>query len=295
MRQHSKLLFVTHNKEKADFANSFFDGKLDLQIYDHVFKEIRSEKIEEIALERIFEAYEITKKPTIIFEEGFFVEKLNGFPGVYMNEFLYTIGIRGLIKLLLDENERSCSFIQCLSYYDGNGQPKMFYEEQRGAVAKEPKGENGKHDCFGIRNIFIPCGKDKVLAELIDDERPLFAEAHEGNLVFRQFEEWYIEYSALGGKLKETTLEENWEKACTYIKDNRFISEIAFETWIKAIKLIECSGESLIFGFIDDTCYEVQKYTVEYIRSRFEQIILDAYNCCTAEEYKRIEIRDGKK
>ncbi|MBQ9765942.1 MAG: hypothetical protein IJW18_07070, partial [Lachnospiraceae bacterium] len=91
------------------------------QAYDYDFREIRSESIEEIAIVKVLEAYEMTKMPTIALDAGFYVEKLNGFPGVYVQYFLGTIGIEGLLKLMIGEDERICCFKQCLAYYDAEG------------------------------------------------------------------------------------------------------------------------------------------------------------------------------
>lgn len=42
---------------------------------------------------------------------------------------------------------------------------------------------------------------------------------------------------------------------------------------------------------MDDTLSELPKDTVRYIRNRYGQIILEAYNHCTGDEFKDIEIR----
>lgn len=291
MSQNNKLIFVTHNKGKVESANKYFEGQLEFQTYDYDFREIRSESIEEIAIAKVLEAYEMTKQPTIALDAGFYVEKLNGFPGVYVKHFLDTIGIAGLLKLLLGEDERECCFKQCLAYYDGNGQPKLFYGEHIGVISKEAKGKLSKHDWSELSYIFIPEGKGQVLAEMTGEERIALSKENEENSVFKHFKEWYIDYLASEEYYKGKMLESNWEKTCRFIKDNRLIIDISFQTWIKPMKLIECTEECIVFEYIDDTLSEILKDTVSYIRNRYGQIILNAYNYCTGSNFKEIEIK----
>lgn len=214
-------------------ANKYFEGQLEFQTYDYDFMEIQSESIEEIAIAKVLEAYEMTKEPTIALAAGFYVEKLNGFPGVYVQHFLSTIGIEGLLKLMLGEDERRCYFKQFLVYYDGEGQPKLFYGEQKGVVSQATKGILSKHDWSELSYVFIPNGKEKVLAEMTDEERSILAKENEEKSAFMHFREWYI----------------------------------------------------------DDTLSEILKDIVRYIRKRYGQIIVEAYNHYTGGKFRDIEIR----
>lgn len=47
----------------------------------------------------------------------------------------------------------------------------------------------------------------------------------------------------------------------------------------------------MVFEYIDDTLSEILKDTVRYIRNRYGQIILNAYNYCTGSNFKEIEIK----
>jgi len=188
----NKLIFVTHNKGKVESANKYFEGQVEFQMYD--YKEIRSENIEEIAIAKVLEAYEVTKLPTIAMEAGFYVEKLKGFPGVYVNHFLSTIGVEGLLKLMKGQVERTCYFKQCLAFYDGKAQPTIFYGEHKGTVSRESKGVLSKHDWSELSYIFIPEGKTQVLAEMTDEERVALTKENEKDSAFKRFKEWYIDY-----------------------------------------------------------------------------------------------------
>ena len=81
-----------------------------------------------------------------------------------------------------------------------------------------------------------------------DDERIALTKENEENSAFKYLKEWYIDYLASEEYYKEKMLELNWEKTCKYIKDNRLISDILFQTWIKPMKLIDCTEELIVFG-----------------------------------------------
>lgn len=291
MSKNKKLIFVTHNRGKVELANKYFEGQLEFQTYDYDFMGIQSESIEEIAIAKVLEAYEMTKEPTIALAAGFYVEKLNGFPGVYVQHFLSTIGIEGLLKLMLGEDERRCYFKQCLVYYDGEGQPKLFYGEQKGVVSQATKGILSKHDWSELSYVFIPNGKEKVLAEMTDEERIILAKENEEKSAFMHFRKWYIDYLASEEFYKKKMLESHWKRTCKHIKDNHLIIDISFQTWISPIKLIDCSEDCMVFEYIDDTLSEILKDIVRYIRNRYGQIIVEAYNHCTGGKFRDIEIR----
>lgn len=292
MDQDNKLVFVTHNKGKVESANKYFEGKVEFQSYDYDFKEIRSDSIEEVSIAKVLEAYEMTKMPTIALDAGFYVKKLNGFPGVYVNHFLSTIGVSGLLKLLEGESLRECCFKQCLVYYNGNGQPKIFWGEHKGTIAFEPKGELSKYDWSEISYIFIPAGKNKTLAEMSSEERIALAEDDDNESAFKRFKEWYIDYLASKKYYNEKERELNWTKTCNYIRENHLIMDISFKTWIKPMRLIECVDDRIVFEYIDDALSsEMLKETVRYIKRKYGKIILDSYNCCVGSEYKNIEIK----
>ncbi|MGN0317735.1 MAG: hypothetical protein ACI4E1_07325 [Lachnospira sp.] len=87
-------------------------------------------------------------------------------------------------------------------------------------------------------------------------------------------------------------LSKNWEKTCKYLKDNDLISDISFNTWITPLKLIACEGDCLVFSFIDAKSYVGLDNTINYTIIRYGQVIADAYNSCTGENIKRIDIRN---
>lgn len=140
----------------------------------------------------------------------------------------------------------------------------------------------------GLRNYLL---KHRRFITGISKASAMSNKANEENSAFKHFKEWYIDYLASEEYYKKIMLESNWEKTCKYIKDNRLIIDISFQTWIKPMKLIDCSQDCMVFEYIDETISEILKDTVRYIRNRYGQIIVNAYNHCTGSNFKKIEIK----
>lgn len=86
-------------------------------------------------------------------------------------------------------------------------------------------------------------------------------------------------------------LNRNWEKTCKYLKDNDLITDISFNVWITPLKLIACEGDCLVFKYIDSKSYVGLENTINYTIIRYGPVITEAYNSCTGENYKKIDIR----
>ena len=164
-----KPLFVTGNQDKADYLAKMLGIKLEHRKID--LDEIQSTSLEEIVEHKVRQAYEIAKQPAVLVEDvalGF--DALGGLPGPFIKYFVDAPD--GLEKLcrMADGLENRGAVASCVfGYYDGR-QVKLMRGELHGAIAKEPRGENG----FGWDRIFCPDGfGGKTRAELtpIDDAR----------------------------------------------------------------------------------------------------------------------------
>ena len=188
------LIVAINSQGKIEAANKYLEGNLVFQACDYNFKESQHDSLEAYAIVNVREAYENTKLPSVVINVGFYVEELNGYPGADVRQFLDTMGIKGLLKLLQGEDKRECCFRECLAYYDGNGQPQLFWGEYKGSVAQEIKEEIVKRDWADLSYIFIPEHKDIVWAEMSDEERQEFSKYHEDTSAIKHFKEWYTDY-----------------------------------------------------------------------------------------------------
>jgi XTP/dITP diphosphohydrolase len=120
--------------------------------------------VEEVAIHKAKQAYELLKEPVIVEDTGLYFEELNGLPGALVKFFVKKLTLEQ-ICLLVKEN-RKATAITCIAYFNGK-ELKTFKGETRGEIAKEPRGTNG----FGWDPIFIPEGYNQTFAEITPEEK----------------------------------------------------------------------------------------------------------------------------
>jgi XTP/dITP diphosphohydrolase len=123
-------------------------------------KEIQSDSLEEIALEKCRYAFSKIKSAVIVEDDGLFIDKLNGFPGQYSAFVFKTIGIKGTLELLRTSEDRSACFTSIITFCNGQ-KPHLFSGKTRGRI-KEDETEGG----WGFDPIFIPTNSDLSFGQL---------------------------------------------------------------------------------------------------------------------------------
>ena len=186
-----KITFVTTNKGKIASAKQYL-GDLDIQVepYNHELVEPRSDDIQEIAKQKVLQAYDLVKHPCIAMDSGFYIEALNGFPRAFVNFALDTLGIDGILDAMRGKENRKCSFKECVAYYDGK-EIKYFFYEHNGVLADEYKGIDKNEQWSPLWHIY----KDsfdltKTLSELSEEEMIQRRKVTGSSL--QEFAKWYI-------------------------------------------------------------------------------------------------------
>jgi len=177
-----KIFFVTKNKNKIYEARqilSKFQIKVEPMYIEKV--ELQAEKLEEI----VTYALKQTKKQNkivVIEDSGLFIDKLNGFPGLYSSFVFKKIGCDGILRLMANEQVRKAEFISVVGYkYEGR--EMLFKEKTVGAISKIKAGKSG----FGFDPIFIPEGNIKTFAQMSLFEKNQLS--HRGK-AFRALGKW---------------------------------------------------------------------------------------------------------
>ncbi len=162
-----KILFITGNKGKLKEAQQKL-SEYDVEVIqkDAGYPEIQADKLEEVADFGIDYLKEKIKGSFILEDAGIFIDSLKGFPGVYSKYVFYTIGCKGILKLLEKKKNRKAVFKSVYAYYN-NGEKKIFIGECNGEISKKMVGSKG----FGYDPIFIPNGSDKTFAQMDTDEK----------------------------------------------------------------------------------------------------------------------------
>ncbi len=162
-----KLYFATHNRNKYEEAYRIMETYgVHLIPLDIDKIEIQSDDIGKIALFAARQAYSVVKSPVIVDDTGLYIEALNGFPGPYAEYVYRTIGLNGILKLLLEEKNRRAYFETALACVCPPWE-KIFKEKVEGKIVTRPRGEKG----FGYDPIFSPLGTEKTFAEMSIEEK----------------------------------------------------------------------------------------------------------------------------
>ena len=161
-----ELYFITHNKHKyeeaAEIAKNY---KLSIEWIDVEYEEIQADELEDIALASCNKL--IRKKPNLknkhfyVEDAGLFIESLNGFPGPYSAYIFQTIGNKGILDIMKNEENRIAYFKSVIAFF-ADGEIKLFTGKTMGTIITEKRGEKG----FGFDPIFSPVEEGLTYAEM---------------------------------------------------------------------------------------------------------------------------------
>ncbi len=183
-------MFVTGNPHKfAEAQEILKPWKIRLAHRKESYPEIRSENVEEVALEGAKLVFQKIGKPLIVEDSGLFIPALNDFPGAYSAWARKKIGNTGILKLLGGETRREACFRSCIAYADSEI-TKTFCGTVCGKIPEREAGSKG----FGYDPIFIPEGESQTFAE---NETLKNRISHRSN-AFTDFAKWYSTYTDTG-------------------------------------------------------------------------------------------------
>lgn len=182
-----KIIFATSNHGKYLSAKNFLK-KYGISVIQKKLEIPESRgSIEDIAAQKAWYAYGVIKKPLIAMDAGFFIFSLNGFPKMFTNFILETVGVEGIIKLIKGKN-RNCEFREVLCYRDNiRKKHKLFERIVKGTIAKRPQGKVKSYHWSRLALIFIPEGEKKTMAEMTRPEFLTFQKQVEKNSHWEQF------------------------------------------------------------------------------------------------------------
>lgn len=154
-----KILFATHNKNKIREAKEILN--VYIQQTDITVDEVQT--LDPIyCVERKAEAaYTKLKKPLLVEDSSLFINAWKGLPGVFIDYFMKSMEIKGLLKNLKNEKKRSAVAQTSVCYFDGKN--KITAKGiVKGSISKKELGTNG----FGWDSIFIPKGYKKTFSQM---------------------------------------------------------------------------------------------------------------------------------
>lgn len=177
----SSILFASSNKNKFEEAEKIL-AKFDLRLkfFRCNLQEIQAKSLEEVARNKVLQAFSTCSKPVIIEDDGLFIKSLNGFPGPYSSFVFDSIGNKGILKLL--SNERIASFRSVIAYCEKNFKVDLFSASVLGKISRKEYGKK-----WGFDPIFIPYGENKTYSQL--KNKNLISHRY---LALQKFANWYL-------------------------------------------------------------------------------------------------------
>ena len=124
--------------------------------------EIQSLDPLEVAVKKVRDYFTQLKKPIFVEDVSLEFSVLKGLPGTYINDFLNSLGNKGLIKILSPYKNKKAIAQTTLVFKDNSKKEHIFTGKVTGKISSKPKGNQG----FGWDQIFIPDGSDKTFAQM---------------------------------------------------------------------------------------------------------------------------------
>lgn len=186
------LYFASSNTNKYYEIQSLIQQKrsqeIDIQFKKIDFTEIQSDKLFDVAADKVLQAFNIIKDKVFVEDDGLFIRSLNGFPGVYSSYVHKTLGNKGILDLLSNKDDRISTFQSIISFYDGK-EIKSFTGEIMGKITNSTT-DGG----WGFDPIFIPEGTDITFGQMNNSDKNKLSHR---KIAFDKFYEWYIEYQQI--------------------------------------------------------------------------------------------------
>jgi len=157
------LTFITGNEGKVRELGLHFDHPVSHQKLD--IEEIQSLDLRTVATEKARAAYAQLGSPVLVEDVGLTFHALGALPGPLIKWFLEELGNDGLVKLLDQQTDRSCTAAVCYALCDETG-VQVFEGQVPGTVADTPRGTG-----FGWGPIFIPDGYTETWGEMNQADR----------------------------------------------------------------------------------------------------------------------------
>tara|TARA_Y100000310_G_scaffold345746_1_gene469159 strand:+ start:6189 stop:6758 length:570 start_codon:yes stop_codon:yes gene_type:complete len=170
----SKITFITTNKHKVLEAKAVlkeFDIKVEHLKVD--YPEDKEGTIHDVVIKAIQPLANKLKKPVVIEDTGLFFEAFVHFPGLYPKYIFESLGYKGILKLLKNENNKAF-FLTVVGYCEPNKEPELFEGKMPGIITD--KVFNLDKDAMPYDRIFIPNGYKDTISHMPMDLKNSFSQ-----------------------------------------------------------------------------------------------------------------------
>lgn len=134
------LYYITGNQNKIDVARKFLTPLgIEFEPKELDLTEIQSENIEEVAISKAKQAFEILQQPLFTNDHGWSITALNGFPGAYMKYINKWLTADDFIRLMDGKENREAILTEVICFIDEKG-TKAFTMQHNGKILDKPQG-----------------------------------------------------------------------------------------------------------------------------------------------------------
>ncbi|MFX0124046.1 MAG: RdgB/HAM1 family non-canonical purine NTP pyrophosphatase [Candidatus Hodarchaeota archaeon] len=148
-----EIFFITSNIHKYNEINTIFQQytSIQLKLLQTDLVEIQSSDLEEIAIFSLKQCAETIKHDFIFVEDsGLFIKQLNGFPGAFSAYIFKTLGLKGILTLMENFENREAYFQSTIALRIKN-EIEVFTERVKGRISQSISNLG-----WGYDPIFIP-------------------------------------------------------------------------------------------------------------------------------------------
>ena len=170
-----QLYFITNNEVKFErFTASVRLDDFEVVQFKEETPEIQAASNREVAEFSAAWAADKFQCPVIKEDVGMYIEQLRGFPGPYLGPVEKQLETQGFLKLLSGATNRRAYWEYAIAYCEPGQHPVSFRTRPAGSIALEARGAAGWY----ADKLFIPIGKVKTIAELLDANEYVRDEGH---------------------------------------------------------------------------------------------------------------------
>lgn len=167
------LTYITGNYGKyISVKEKFEKSGININYYKYDFEEPDINDIKIISKEKARQAYDKLGTPVFVADSGFYINNYPndpGYPGAFVKRSGISSKVEELLEIMKDVSDRSCYFLDCLTFFDGK-EYYQFFGKNNGTLSKELRGYNKKNAKSNLWYVFIPKNSNKTLAEMTDEE-----------------------------------------------------------------------------------------------------------------------------
>jgi len=189
-----KLTYVTGNYGKYyAMKRRLKNQNIDIEWAQLELSEPEIDYVAVVSKEKARQAYNTLKKPCFVMDSGFYIEaypEKPGYPGAMVKRSGIAYNVEALLKTMEGVENRSCKFVDCLTFYDGKIFSQFFHESP-GMLSHEIRGTLRETAQSRLWLVFILEGYDITIAQMSEKERLAMDDGRISSV--EKFVKWYKE------------------------------------------------------------------------------------------------------